>query len=52
MDKCDATAWYDAFLDGRTCCVQGVINPILAFFHFDLGRATNFDHRNTARQFG
>ena len=51
LDQSDAATDDDAFLDGRTGRVQGVINAVLALFHFDFGHAADADHRNAARQF-
>src|SRR6516165_3365958 len=48
----DAAARHNAFLDCRAGCVHRVINAILALLHLDLGRATDADHRDAARELG
>jgi hypothetical protein len=50
MHQCDTATWYNAFFNGCTGCVQGVIDPVFALFHFDLSRTSNFDHCNAARK--
>src|SRR6202011_3426765 len=48
----DAAARYDAFFHGRAGRMHRVINAILAFLHFDFGRAADADHRDAARELG
>ncbi len=45
-------ARYDAFLDGRTGCVQGVLHTCLLLLHFNFGGCADFDQRDTAGELG
>src|SRR5262249_9643997 len=45
-----AAARDDAFFHRSAGGVQGVINAVLAFLHFDFRRAADLDHRNAARE--
>src|SRR5258708_36262052 len=48
----DAAARHDAFLDRCAGRMHRVINAVLALSHLDLGRATDTDHRDAARELG
>src|SRR5260370_40529531 len=48
----DAAARHDAFFNRRTGRMHRVINAILALPYLDLGRATDADHRDAARELG
>src|SRR5690606_28762363 len=45
-DQGNAAARNNAFFNGRTGSVQGVVDAVLLFLHFDLGRGTDLDHGN------
>jgi hypothetical protein len=42
----------DAFFDSGAGCVQGVVDAVLALFHFDFGCTADLDDGNTAGQLG
>ena len=48
----NTTTRNDAFFNGCTGGVQGVVDAILLLFHFRLGGSTDIDHGNTAGQLG
>ena len=48
----DAAARHDALLDRRTGRVQRVLDAGLLLLHLGLGRRTDVDHRDTARELG
>src|ERR1700680_2499129 len=48
----DAAARHNAFLNRRTGRMHRIINAILALPDLDLGRATDADHRDAARELG
>jgi len=48
--KGDAAARQDAFFDSRTGRVHRVIDAIFALLHLGLGRTTDPDHRDAARE--
>src|SRR5882762_7730225 len=50
--KGHAAARNHALFDGRTGCVQCVLDARLLFLHFDLGRGTDLDQGNTAGELG
>src|SRR5690606_30569065 len=41
-----------AFFNRRTGGVEGVVDAVLLFLHFDFGRAADADHRDAAGQLG
>jgi hypothetical protein len=45
------TSDYDKEIYSSARCVQGIINTVFLFFHFDFSSRTNFNHGNTARKF-
>ena len=45
-----ATRSRDTLLDRRTGRVHGVVNPVLALLHLDLGGTADPDHRHAARE--
>ena len=47
----DAATGQDAFFDGRTGCVQRILDASLLFLHFRLGRRTDVDLGNAAGEF-
>src|SRR6185436_15647987 len=47
-----AAARNDAFLDGRTGRVQGVVNAVLLLLDFHFGRTANADDCNATGQLG
>lgn len=47
-----ATIQQDAFLNRRTCCMQRIVDAVLAFIHFDFGRSADADDRDTAGELG
>uniref|UniRef100_A0A0N5A006 PE-PGRS family protein n=1 Tax=Parastrongyloides trichosuri TaxID=131310 RepID=A0A0N5A006_PARTI len=47
-----AAARDHAFFNGCTGGVQGVVDAVLLFLHFDFGRAADADHGNAAGQLG
>ena len=47
-----AAAGHDAFFHCSASGVQGVIDAVLAFFHFNFGDTTDLEHGNTAGQLG
>ena len=52
LQQRDAAAGHDAFFDRRAGGVEGVVDAVLLFLHFDFGRAADADHRNPAGQLG
>ena len=52
LQQSDAAAGDDAFFDRRAGGVEGVVDAVLLFLHFDFGRAADADHRNAAGQLG
>ena len=52
LQQGDAAAGDDAFFDRRAGGVEGVVDAVLLFLHFDFGRAADADHRNAAGQLG
>src|ERR1700730_2562644 len=48
----DATARQHAFLDGGAGGVEGVVDEVLLFLHFDFGGAADADHRDPAGELG
>jgi len=52
LQQADAAARNDAFFDRRAGGVEGVVDAVLLFLHFDFGRAADADHRNAAGQLG
>ena len=48
----DTAARKDAFLDGRTGCVQRVVDPVLALLDLDFGGTADAYDGNTASQLG
>src|SRR5262249_27151930 len=48
----DAAARDDTLFHGRAGRVQGVVDTVLLFLHFDFGGAADLDHRNTAGELG
>src|SRR5579883_3392051 len=50
VEQRGAAAADDALLDRRAGRVHGVVNPVLALLHLDLGRAADPDHRHAARE--
>ena len=44
----NAAAGHDAFLDRGAGGVERVLDAVLLFLHFDLGRAADLDHRDAA----
>src|SRR6185437_12539024 len=48
----DAAASHDAFFNSRAGCVQGVVNAVLLFLDFDLGRAADADNRDATGELG
>src|SRR6185312_8916262 len=49
--QCNAAARHDAFLDRGTGRIERVFDAVFLFLHFDLGRAADLDHRDTAGKF-
>ena len=48
----DTAAGDDALFDGRLGGVHRILDPVFAFFHFDLGRPADPNDRNTAGELG
>ena len=50
IEQRHAAAGDDALLDRGAGRVHGVVDPVLALLHLDLGRAADADHRDAARE--
>src|SRR5437762_6038012 len=52
VEEGDAAARHDALLEGRTGCLQRVLDAMLLLLHLGLGRSADLDDRNAAGQLG
>ncbi len=52
IEQSCSAAWYDTFFNSSAGCVQGIVNAVFAFFHFNFRCTANFNQGNTASQFG